>query len=714
MNRTARMLVGLGLGILCAVAAMFIEWDGWVERFELAAFDWRARWLARSVEGEPLDSPARAIRVILLDQQSLDWAKQENALTWPWPRSVYEPLLDFCGRSGAKVVAFDFFFADHSAFGVEDDGVLADAIERLPACVLALPVSGSNQGTTAWPDGVPLPAWRVAGDSIEAVQFPVATSATFSLTEIAAAADGLGHVRGEKGLDGITRCVQPVYGFDGHMIPLLGLAAHLVTDESATLTTDPQGRLLRIGDLAIPLDRQGEAVLRYRKPQAGPGGRMYPTYSAAAVIQSELAMLEGDSPTIDPGVFKDAYVFIGPSAPGLYDVAPTPMNRAGPGVEVHATFLDNLLTQSFLRSQRGIWVWVATALLGGLGAWWCLAGRSVREVAVAVVIVGVLPSALGVLMYALDAWWPVVTPTAGVMAAMTGGVLINLSTEGRQRRFIRQAFQQYLSADVIERIVRDPKSLQLGGERREVTIFFSDLAGFSTIAETLDAQALAQLLNAYLTEMTDIILEEAGTIDKYVGDAIVAFWNAPSDQPDHAVRACRAAMRCQQRLTEKRAEWEAETGASLAMRIGIHTGEVSVGNFGSTSRFDYTIIGHAANLASRLEGANKAFGTDTMISQATAAQLDGSLPLRVIGRIRVVGLHDPVQVHALVADGGRDDAAGWQRCDEAIRLLETGRMEEARRVFGELGQDTLAKRYAARLDEPGQEQWDGVWNLTAK
>ena len=198
---------------------------------------------------------------------------------------------------------------------------------------------------------------------------------------------------------------------------------------------------------------------------------------------------------------------------------------------------------------------------------------------------------------------------AFVLGALVAATIVNYATEGRQKAFIKHAFKQYLGAEVIEQLIADPSRLQLGGEKRDLAIFFSDIEKFSSFSEKLDPPTLTALLNDFLTDMTGIILDEGGYLDKYIGDAIVAFWNAPLAQRDYAVRACRAAIRCQRRLAERRQEFFDRTGAMIKMRVGINTGDVVVGNMGSKERFNYTVLGDAANLASRLEGANKAFGT---------------------------------------------------------------------------------------------------------
>ena len=294
---------------------------------------------------------------------------------------------------------------------------------------------------------------------------------------------------------------------------------------------------------------------------------------------------------------------------------------------------------------------------------------------------------------------------------------LNYATEGRLKAFYKQAFQHYLSPAVIERLLDDPSRLQLGGERRELSIFFSDLQGFSSISERLDPHDLTGLLNEYLTDMTDIILEEDGTLDKYEGDAIIAFWNAPLDQPDHALRACRTAVRCQEKLEQRRQEFERRAGAPFRMRIGINTGTVTVGNMGSRQRFDYTVLGDAANLASRLEGANKAFDTFTMVAESTWVQTKGAIPGREMGLLRVVGRKTPVRVFQPLTPDTPMAEEHLQAFNQALDSCQHGRWTEALDVFSVLDKDPLSAVYAKRcrelLDKP-EASWDGIWNLTEK
>ena len=305
-------------------------------------------------------------------------------------------------------------------------------------------------------------------------------------------------------------------------------------------------------------------------------------------------------------------------------------------------------------------------------------------------------------------------------------MVLNYAIEGQQKRFIKGAFKQYLSPVVIDRLVADPDNLSLGGELRELSIFFSDVAGFTGISEHLGPEDLTSLLNTYLTAMTNIILEEGGTVDKYEGDAIIAFWNAPLDLPDHPICAVRAAVRCQAKLDEMRPELYAKFGKELYARIGINTGLVVVGNMGSEQRFDYTFLGDAGNLASRLEGINKQFDTSILISEHTAARLsahsklscdlvsqEAEIPLQEISRVRVVGRKEPVRVYVPLPAGA--DPAPFAA---ALDSYYKGQFETAACQFKSLSPANptaaiYAKRCTALAQSP-PEKWDGVWEMTEK
>jgi adenylate cyclase len=317
-------------------------------------------------------------------------------------------------------------------------------------------------------------------------------------------------------------------------------------------------------------------------------------------------------------------------------------------------------------------------------------------------------------------WILMAVPLAIAVVTVTLCFAYQYQLEGRQHRFLRHAFKHYVSSAVIDQLVENPASLAIGGERRELTIFFSDIAGFTTISETIEPAKLVRLLNMFLSEMAAIIMQSGGTVDKYVGDAIVAFWNAPLPVPDHAQRGVRAALACQRRLTELAPIFEKEFGVALKMRIGLHTGLVNVGNFGSRNRFNYTMIGDAANLASRLEGANKAFGTDILASAHTVQQLPREMARRKVADIIVVGktnatsVYEPLTTERIASEEGRITTF-----NEGLTLFEAGELARAKEIFAKLPNDSVAQRYIERIigELKGsfqKEQWTAAWCLSEK
>jgi adenylate cyclase len=483
-----------------------------------------------------------------------------------------------------------------------------------------------------------------------------------------------------------------------------------VTNRSLIL--HPTG--LRVDDrpIPLPLDRRGRVILHYRGPS-----QTHRAFNVAAVIQSELRLQAGEKPSIEPAEFKDAYVLFGFTAPGLFDLKSAPVAAVYPGVEVHATFLDNLLAGDFMRdAPRGLTL-VLTLLLAILAAVAVRLGHAAWQNVLAFAVFLALPVLLGFYAYTRELWLPIVVPLFAAAPALIGALAVNYATEGHQKRFIKGAFKQYLSPVVIEELVQHPERLTLGGELRELSILFSDLRGFTSISEKLGPEQLTNLLNEYLTAMTDVIYANGGTVDKYEGDAIIAFWNAPLAQPDHAVRAVRAALACQARLAALRPALRDKAGAELHARIGLNSGPVVVGNMGSRQRFNYTFLGDAGNLASRLEGINKQFGTPILISEMTRCQLGEQITVREISRVRVVGRQEPVAVFEPLADpqARQDVLVAFAR---GLAAYYAGRFAEALQVFASIAdRDAPASAYARRcreLIERHPEPWDGVWVMTEK
>lgn len=321
-------------------------------------------------------------------------------------------------------------------------------------------------------------------------------------------------------------------------------------------------------------------------------------------------------------------------------------------------------------------------------------------------------------------------PVITIIFTYMGIMVYRFLTEEKEKRFIRGAFAQYLAPSVIEQLTNNPEFLKLGGEKKVLTAFFSDVAGFSTISEKLSPDELVNLLNEYLTEMTDIVLEHSGTVDKFEGDAIIAFFGAPVPYDDHALRACLVSIDMQKSLAKLREKWSKEPHwpkivHSMQMRIGLNTGPMVVGNMGSKTRMDYTMMGDSVNLAARLEGANKQYGTLNMISEHTYKDVKGSVEVRELDLIRVVGKTEPVRVFELLDRKGKvphEMEKAYKVYAEGLELYREKKWDAAIVKFGETislkQDDEPSKRYIVRCEEfkenPPPADWDGVFSMTTK
>ena len=705
-----KCLQGLLVGVAGIAAALSLWAMAWLDPWEAGTWDWRTALLAKPAVSSD------DIRLILLDQNSLDWALKENGLAWPWPRELYGAILNFCKRGSAQAVAFDVLYTEPSTYGHADDETFVSAVSDYGRFVGTVFLGNASGKQTSWPSQVPPPVpitglkkWLAEPRGPDTV-FP---RATLPILPLAEAASLLCNIHLSPDADGIYRRVKLFSVFDGKPLVSLGIGTFLAAHPGQSVSIRP-GRLT-VGDTKIPIDHKGGAVLRYR----GPTGT-YRAFSAAAVLQSEIRIINGQTPLLDPREsFQGKYVLFGFSAPGLFDLRSAPVGGIFTGVEIHATMLDNLLADDFIQPAP---IWIVIVLLICLCVGCGLAATRYTHTAATIGIIalfGALPPLFSLGAYLKGIWLPLVVSEIGVVVTIAIALVFNYATEGRQKRFIKNAFQQYLSPDVIEQLLQNPERLKLGGERRVLSIFFSDLQGFTSISEGLEPEALTHLLNDYLSAMTDIIHEEGGTVDKYEGDAIIAFWNAPLAVTDHADRVVQAALRCQEALARLRPGFKKHVGQDLLMRVGINTGPAVVGNLGSHTRFDYTMLGDAVNLAARLEGINKQFGTYTMISEFTRQTMGKAFAVRELAKVAVVGRKEPVTVfEPMRPDAYRKAQTHFNRFEQGLDLFYQGRFEQARTLFSALMHlDPAAAAYEKKcraLLETPPGRWDGVWVMTTK
>jgi adenylate cyclase len=466
-----------------------------------------------------------------------------------------------------------------------------------------------------------------------------------------------------------------------------------------------------------------------------PIGRLLINYQGPVRTYRYVSMADVVKRTFAPGTFKGKIVLVGASATGIGDLRSTPYGGLDyPGVEIHANVIDNILNRHSLKrgpTQVG-WDMALIFLFGvPLGIWLAFGGPRWLWAPLLLLV----PFAFGVYDAFLHDWWLNFTMPALTLVSNVGLVaLYRALVEEKEKRKVRGAFQQYLSAEVIRRLLESPELLE--PRRTEITVMFSDIRGFTTISEKLDAQELAALLNQYLTGMTRIVFDRGGTLDKYIGDAVMAFWGAPIEQSSHAINACSAAVEMMQRLAPLQREWQADGKPHVDIGIGIHTGVASVGNMGSALRYGYTALGDTVNLASRLEGLNKDYGTHILVSQSTFEQVteqsdardnDAQFIFRELDLIRVKGKTQPVGLYELIgAHEALGDAAEIaERCAQFARgraLYRDRRWVDAREVFASIAErwpdDGPARVFRERcegylIEEP-DPGWDGVFTMTHK
>ncbi len=473
------------------------------------------------------------------------------------------------------------------------------------------------------------------------------------------------------------------------------------------------------GGTFVPSNGRGQSLLNYYGPE-----RTFPYLSISD-------LLEGSGPDDRYREFiKDRVVLVGATAKGIYDVRNTPYGIM-PGAEVQATFVQNLMDGSVLKLQkegRGSFYFIFNELsILGLGLFLTVAMRRLNLFYGGLLAAGLLVSFYVFQLYMFigqHVWLDILYPVMALFIVYGGIAFYKYAVESGERKFIKKAFGHYISPEVVNQIIADPSKLELGGQEKVLTAFFTDIKGFSGFSEKMGPHDLVELLNEYLSEMTEIIRHNHGTLDKYIGDAIVAFFGAPLDDERHAVKACRAALESQQRLAKMREKWKANGLPPIEVRIGLNTGLMLVGNMGSKDTFNYTMMGDEVNLAARLEGVNKQYGTDICISESTLTAADGEFEARELDLVRVVGRETPVRIYELMAvKGGLTPEREKQRAlfHQALKIYRAQKWEEASALFADIHRlygDTAAVYYERRcrryMEVPPGSDWDGVFSLTMK
>jgi len=690
---------------------------------------------------DPRIKTARPVTIIDIDERSL---ADPRLGQWPWPRTRVADIVTTLSRLGAVVIAFDVVFSEPDRLNPDiaadtfrnldeatreklrslpsNDRIFADAIRNSRV------VLGESGGPDVHADldkNLPVTGFAMVGEEPHRFlfQFP-GLLRNVRVIEEAAAGRGLFTVVPER--DGIVRRVPMLMLAQDIMMPALSFEMLRVASGSGTILTkaDDAGiKSIGVKGFQIPTDRNGQLWVHY-------------AHRDPSIYVSAVDVLDGRVP---PDKIEGKLVLVGTSAIGMNDIKTTPVSPVMPGVEIHAQVLESALTGAVLsQPSYGIVIEFAGAVLLGL----LVIAFAPNLGPAKLVALGALFASLlmGTSWYfyihdrlLVDFTYPLLSTTAIYLTL----IFSSFVREQAQRRQIRSAFGQYLSPALVEQLAQSPERLVLGGEEREMTIMFSDVRGFTAISETYksDPQGLTKLMNRFLTPLTNAILARRGTIDKYMGDAIMAFWNAPIDDREHQINACEAAVDMLDRIDElnTQREIEAQHGGHvyipLNVGVGLNTGVCVVGNMGSDLRFDYSVLGDSVNLASRLEGQTKEYGFPIIAGSKTALAVKDKFAILELDFIMVKGKKEPEVIYAIAGREDTAQSARFQRLrnltiemlacyrsrdwDGALAAIEHGRRTDEAHTLARLF-DLYEARILAYQANPPDDDWNGAYALLTK
>jgi adenylate cyclase len=734
-----RLLYVLIMGTVILASLALRIWDpSPVARLRSLVFDAYQR-----VDPRKFD-PALPVRIIDIDEASLKQVGQ-----WPWPRTVLAELVDKLAANGAAAIGFDMVFpepdrmspANALRFWPKSDALagLREEVEKLPSndhvFAEAIGKSPVVLGFIAAPQGTSIPETKSGfahGGDDPKLFAPFYQGAAASLKELQDAAQGTGSLNWIPEHDQIIRRMPMVVrvgdtlypAFAADMLRLAQGASTYVVKSSGASGEKAFGEKtgivgVKVGDFEIPTEANGQMWIRFT-PESKE--RYLPAWK----------VLNGE---IGADALQGRILIIGTSAAGLLDLRATPLDASVPGVSLHAQAIEQILQGAFL--QRPDFA-TAAELLYILVLGLLIAFLIYRMGALGSAVLGglAIASVIGISWYAFESLgWLVdpIYPAISLTAIYLVGTLVVFLRTERERNRVRHAFSHYMAPALVERLADDPSRLKLGGEQRDMTLLFSDVRGFTTISEGLDAEELTRFLNSLFTPLSNIILDEQGTIDKFMGDAVMAFWNAPLDDKAHPVHACSAALRMMREMEVLNERWREEAEAKgrpykpVRLGIGLNTGICCVGNLGSETRFDYSVIGDNVNVASRLEGQSKTYDVGTVVGESTTARAPNFAFLE-LDLLKVKGKTEPKRVFALLGDSALKQSPNFialaERHREFLARYRAKDWDEAEALAHECEQmngarlDHLYALYRQRIaffrTNPPPAQWDGSTEASSK
>lgn len=561
---------------------------------------------------------------------------------FPWPRSVWGRVVDRLTEEGAKVIVFDVFFTEHES--IESDDLFQRSIMKSGSVVLPVvfDLTGGTEGTGFTDKEVDflLPsAYAVLKNTDAGGEPPEAKAVLPTLLRFSAFAKSLGFINMNPDPDGTLRWEMLAIKYhDDYYAPIALQAARIYRNLGGeALSLDFSGSV-HLSGTVIPTDRFGRMLINYRGPN-----NTFPIYSIADILDR----------TTPPGAFKDKIILIGSTAIGVYDLRVTPFSTNMPGVEKHASVLDTILKGDFIKRVEGLTVPLILIFTAILGVALPRLGAGAGVLLFLAIFTGYSITTYYLFSYQ-GIWIDFVYPSFALILGYTSQTAYRFFTEERRARDIRKMFSSYVSKRIVDELIKDPDKARLGGERKEITVLFSDIRGFTSFSEKHQPEEVVSILNEYLDAMTDIIFDYDGTLDKFIGDAIMAFWGAPVDQPDHAERAVRCALAMGRKLKELQDKWAAEGKPVLDSGIGINTGEMVVGNMGAEGRkMDYTVIGDHVNLGARVESLTRQYNSHIIITEFTYAKVAHIVETNKLGTVTVKGKERPVVIYELIGERSR-------------------------------------------------------------
>jgi len=696
--------------------------------------------------------PGTEVAIVTIDEKSLDKLGR-----WPWPRKTIAQLVDALNDYGVNCIGFDVVFAepDHNSEFIiaknirekidalkiknrdlnthitrlikesDNDAILADSIKKSNRVILGYFFhTGSEDLKHIEKDDESL-LGRIKRSSYSTIQY-VSTSAqdavftkeNFSieanLQQFSEAGSGFGYFNVFPDYDGTVRWAPLLMKYrDIYFPPLsLQLARRYLGDPPLALIVADYGvNSIKMGDIEIPANEGGDLLINYRGRQ-----KTFPHYSAYDILER----------SIPKEKLENKIILIGATAIGVYDIRVTPFAGVFPGVEIHANIIDNILHKDFL--FRPDWIGLvdlAIILFSGLILGVGLPKLGPRSGSLAVFLL--LAAYLGLNYYAFafkGLWLSLIYPAVSITSIYTAVTLYHYMTEEKEKRKVKKAFQYYMTSSVVNEVLKDPEKLKLGGDKKNLSVLFSDIRGFTSISEKMAPEELVHFLNEYLTVMTDLVFKHDGLLDKYMGDAIMAVYGAPLEITDHAYRACVTALEMMSALRPLHQSWEKKGLPKMNIGIGVSTGPMVVGNMGSERRFDYTVMGDTVNLGSRLEGINKVYGSNIIIGEKTHNAVKNDLICRQLDAVRVKGKEQPEKIYELLAKKGEDEryAKLAEIFEKALGLYHKMKWQEAAQAFNEVlkirPKDAASILYISRCkalySSPPPTDWDGVFTMKTK